>query len=747
MSDGPEGHNGKPVQISRDPFHLVEARGMNPVCQVRVRHSSFVSCKGLRFTCWGLAAMVLVGAVLTLNCGGGAAAPAQAEAVQVSLTPQSGQVALLGQIQFSATVSGSTAGVSWSVSGAAGGGATVGVIDASGLYTAPTILPSPNTVTVTATSVADTTKSATASVTILNPAPTVASVSPATIVVGSADTKVTVTGTGFTPQSVVGVGGVALATLYWNPTVATATIPAAQLANAGNQPVQVTTPAPGGGTSSTVTLTVLLAGSSLTATGNPQVALYSYGTPRAASMYVQFGTDTTYGLNTWTESTPTAGGTISILVAGMRANTTYHMRAVVTFADGTQFIDTDHTFTTGGLPSTRVPQTTVTNPNGLSPSPGVILLHLAAGASNQVEAAAVDNAGNLIWYYDYDSSLGIPYPMKLLSNGHMLINIGTTTAGGLLREIDLAGNVIRELSLAGLNSYLYAAGYTPDITAMHHDFLSLPNGHLILLVYHARNFTDLPGYPGTTAVVGDALVDLDQNYNPVWVWDSFDHLCASNATSPCLDINRHPLGLPDWTHSNAVIYSPDDGNLMLSMRDQGWVLKIDYENGQGQGDILWRLGYQGDFTISTGQPADWFYAQHYVNLLSPNSTGVFDLTVFDNGDNRVLDTVGNVCGATGQPACYSRVPIFQIDDAAMTATLLWQDNLAPVYSFWGGSVQQLGDSNIVFDITTPSDDPNGARYLEVTSAPTPEVVLQMEITGQNAYRAVHLPSLYPGVQW
>ena len=83
----------------------------------------------------------------------------------------------------------------------------------------------------------------------------------------------------------------------------------------------------------------------------------------------------------------------------------------------------------------------------------------------------------------------------------------------------------------------------------------------------------------------------------------------------------------------------------------------------------------------------------------------------------------------------------------MTATLLWQDNFAPVYSLWGGSAQQLADTNVVFGITTPSDDPTGARYMEVTSKPTPQVVLQMEVSGQNAYRAVHLPSLYPGVQW
>ena len=83
----------------------------------------------------------------------------------------------------------------------------------------------------------------------------------------------------------------------------------------------------------------------------------------------------------------------------------------------------------------------------------------------------------------------------------------------------------------------------------------------------------------------------------------------------------------------------------------------------------------------------------------------------------------------------------------MTATLLWQDNFSPVFSNWGGSAQQLSNTNVVFDINTPSDDPTGARYMEVTNDASPQVVLQMEVSGQNSYRSVHLPSLYPGVQW
>ncbi len=230
-----------------------------------------------------------------------------------------------------------------------------------------------------------------------------------------------------------------------------------------------------------------------------------------------------------------------------------------------------------------------------------------------------------------------------------------------------------------------------------------------------------------------------------WVWSGFDHL----------DVNRHPAGLPDWTHSNAIIYSPNDGNLILSIRSQSWIIKIDYQDGKGTGNILWRLGYQGDFTIDSGLNPDWEYAQHFPVIVSPNSTGVFNLLVYDNGDNRVMDNLGTECGTPGVLGpqvpgtiqCYTRAVNFQVDEISKTVTIAWQYNASPVYSYWGGSTQQLGNGNYVIDINTPSDDLTGARYLEVTPDPLPQIVLQIEISQQNAYRIIHMPSLYPGVQW
>jgi hypothetical protein len=31
-----------------------------------------------------------------------------------------------------------------------------------------------------------------------------------------------------------------------------------------------------------------------------------------------------------------------------------------------------------------------------------------------------------------------------------------------------------------------------------------------------KDFTDLTGYPGTTTVTGDVLIELDPNRTPVW---------------------------------------------------------------------------------------------------------------------------------------------------------------------------------------------------------------------------------------
>jgi hypothetical protein len=90
--------------------------------------------------------------------------------VVVGVTPANVSATAGATQRFAASVTGtSNTAVNWTVSGAGCSGTACGTINSSGLYTAPFAVPSPDRVTATATSVADSTKSASANVTIVPP--------------------------------------------------------------------------------------------------------------------------------------------------------------------------------------------------------------------------------------------------------------------------------------------------------------------------------------------------------------------------------------------------------------------------------------------------------------------------------------------------------------------------------------------------------------------------------------------------
>jgi hypothetical protein len=97
--------------------------------------------------------------------------------VNVSISPSTITLATLATQPFTATVTGATnTAVTWQVNGVSGGSSTAGLISTTvlgtndeAIYLGPTGVPSPATVSVTAVSQADPTKSATATVTLQAP--------------------------------------------------------------------------------------------------------------------------------------------------------------------------------------------------------------------------------------------------------------------------------------------------------------------------------------------------------------------------------------------------------------------------------------------------------------------------------------------------------------------------------------------------------------------------------------------------
>ncbi|MCX6573226.1 MAG: hypothetical protein NTX99_04475, partial [Candidatus Aminicenantes bacterium] len=108
-------------------------------------------------------------AILAAACGassdnGGTTPPTTSK---VTIAPGSATVSRGATQPFTATIADSAdQTVLWKVNGVRGGDSVYGLISLEGVYVAPTNVPNPATVTITATAASDSTKSGTVSVTV-----------------------------------------------------------------------------------------------------------------------------------------------------------------------------------------------------------------------------------------------------------------------------------------------------------------------------------------------------------------------------------------------------------------------------------------------------------------------------------------------------------------------------------------------------------------------------------------------------
>jgi hypothetical protein len=231
---------------------------------------------------------------------------------------------------------------------------------------------------------------------------------------------------------------------------------------------------------------------------------------------------------------------------------------------------------------------------------------------------------------------------------------------------------------------------------------------------------------------------LDANMQLVWSANLFDILDVTRLATggeTCINGSIVCPGLllaeiaNDWTHSNAISYSPADGNLIVSLRNQDWVIKIDYRDGAGAGGLIWRLGEEGDFT-PLGFPGDtdpWFTHQHDANYLGSNR-----LINFDNGNR------SDAC-LTDRQDCRSRGQVWTLDESNMTATLETNADLGD-YSSGLGAAEALSNGNYSFNSGLPGGLVVPLSRLDEVRADGTKV-FSMEFN-ERAYRGFRLRDLY-----
>ena len=485
------------------------------------------------------------------------------------------------------------------------------------------------------------------------------------------------------------------------------------------------------------------------ATSHPLIALFSAPPcPEGGTFRVAFHAE---GEET-TGRTPVEAcrGSISnnVLVAGMRADTEYKLRAEVT-APGKQKPGAWLSFHTGILDGNFAPVSVSTPrvPGSVASEPVVIFSIASAGGGTR--PFATDLEGRVIWYLRTADFL-----TRVLPGGRFLALAidGQNTNNPIrryqaLRLLDLAGNIIRETNVGRVAEQLESRGIHSDckkggkecLSGFHHEAIALPNGHFLAVTGLERIMpAGTQGSKEPLDVLGDVIVELDEDFQVANMWNNFEHLdvqrrsledskCREGAGGggcPSIFLAAQANG---WTHSNAINYIPSSGDFLVSMPEQNWVIKVDYKNGKGSGKVLWRLGQDGDFTAKSDDPQPWFSYPHDVGFDPPGSDTI---TIFDNGHVR------REKDATSP----SRGQKWRLDEKNMTATLLYAAKLQ-VYSPSVGAAQTLKNGGYSFNAGN-IDTQNSSYGRAVETDRDGRIVFAIDAYGTTVYRSFRVDDMY-----
>jgi hypothetical protein len=305
-------------------------------------------------------------------------------------------------------------------------------------------------------------------------------------------------------------------------------------------------------------------------------------------------------------------------------------------------------------PDLRIPSLAVTHSEeGVSTDPIFIAPYNAP--FGQAGAVIVDNGGQPIWENPLAGKVTTNFRVQRYRGDPVL----TWWEGSIELGHGVGEYVIADSSYRTIRRVQAAQRLRGDL----HEFVITPRDTALLTSYVVAN-ADLSTVGGSRkGTIQDAIFqELDlATGNLLLEWHSLDRIP--------LDESYAPVGADwDFFHINSVDLD-GDGNLLISSRSTHTVYKLDRS-----GAILWRLGgKRSDFRMATGSNFAW---QHDARR-QPDGT----LTIFDNGATPAVEKL-------------SRGLILNVDEQAMTATLVRQYTHPKILAGSQGSVQLLSNGNV-----------------------------------------------------
>lgn len=428
---------------------------------------------------------------------------------------------------------------------------------------------------------------------------------------------------------------------------------------------------------------------------NTLMAIARVETTDDASVFIEYESAAT---TTYQTNTTDSGTSHEITVIGMRAETEYTMTAVATLPDSSTISSESFSFTTGSLPATP-PELNVVTSTPESEG-GVTLFGTKQNQSSSDSGGqyywGVDEAGEIVWYLHGDHKIFSDPVIRSVGPGKLMV-----FADNSLKTVTTAGEII-DTNQAG---------------KFHHDAILLPSGNSLSL--YTEEITNNDGI----LLTGDVIIETDSSGNTTgWEWKASEHLDTLRFPGDLSISEDTDSGARDWTHSNSLFYVEEDNSIIISMRSQSWVIKIDYDTGK----IIWIMGESSGssdnfytensdkfFTLESGS---WMGNQHAAML-----TGAGEILMFDNRNE--------TNGFTEK----SRAVKYSLDVATMTATQTWE-SIAPKYSGALGDADEQDGGNVLYVPGGPGGRDDQNAYIVEASDTTGATVWSMTV-GTYIYRA------------
>ena len=408
--------------------------------------------------------------------------------------------------------------------------------------------------------------------------------------------------------------------------------------------------------------------------------------------------------------------------------------------------------------------------------PGVILFNVRGdtrageGPAHRGWLLAVDQLGHIHCIHQSDKPV---QGVRHLPSGNLLVSI----VDGLILEMTFGGAIVRQWYATGRyrDRVPPKNGIPVEAETFHHGVNLGPGGNMLLLSMEIRGYDNWPGSvtdpraPRERAkVVGDVVMEVAPDGRKINEWRMLDLLdpyrISYGSRSDYWGIRGYP-GTMDWGHANATCCDARDDSILVSMRTQDCIVKLDRKTGH----LRWILGAPGnwrapwaDKLLRPDGPPEWQFHQHDCSI-TPSGT----ILCFDNGNHRAQP----FAPPTRAAQSYSRGVEFAVDEGNMTVRQVWSYGERPserLYAgFQGGALRlpQTGNTAITYGGICsidgrPASEPDRfepgeaeahdrmairAQILEVT--PDRQIVLNLQIGGEagnpralSVFRSEHVPA-------